>query len=83
MEVTPIKGTIEDKMSLVEYGIYPMADDYYSTGPAVITPGITDASLWESQGTNRSFLVSLTPASAMDMVMYDDNVKLLDAEKKM
>lgn len=82
MEVTPIKGTIEDKMSLVEYGIYPMADDYYSTGPAVITPGITDASLWESQGTNRSFLVSLTPASAMDMVMYDDNVKLLDAEKK-
>lgn len=81
MEVTPITGTTEDKMSLVEYGIYPMADNYYSTGPAVIMPGITDAALWESQGTTRSFLVSLTPASAMDMVMYDADVKLLDAEK--
>lgn len=81
MEVTPIAGTIEDKMSLIEYGIYPMADDYYSTGPAVIMPGITDAALWESQGTNRSFLVFLAPASAMDMVMYDADVKLLDAEK--
>ena len=81
MEVTPIAGTTEDKMSLIEHGIYPMADDYYSIGPAVIMPGITDAALWESQGTNRSFLVSLTPASAMDMVMYDADVKLLDAEK--
>ena len=81
MVVTPTPGTTQDKLLLTEYDIYPMANNYYAHGPAVITPGALDAQAWEAQGTNLSFLVSMTPASAMDMVMFDQNVRLLDAEK--
>ena len=81
MVVTPTTGTTQDKLLLTEHGIYPMANNYYAHGPAVITPGALDAQAWEAQGTNLSFLVSMTPASAMDMVMFDQNVRLLDSEK--
>lgn len=82
MIVTPTTGTTEDKLGLIEMGIYPLTQNNYAFGPAVITPSVTDAASWDLQGDNRLFLVTMNPASSMDMVMFDSDVRLLDENKE-
>lgn len=81
-EVKPSDGSAKDKQALIQYGIYPMPGGYYGIGNAIISSAITDPALWDTQGTNRSFIVAISPASAMDIVSYGNDVVLLDEDKK-